>query len=117
MPRTKKSAEDRRSRHAIFRLTEQEYQELRAAAERAGLPPNELARRIHHSGLKVLVIKTYRRTDPAFLMQLNRIGNNLNQVVKSAHTFGRLPPSLYRLCEFIERIVTQAIEEDMPDDP
>jgi hypothetical protein len=57
------------------------------------------------------VVKTYRRSDPAFLARLDRIGHNLNQVVKNAHIFGRVSPRIEQLCREIDRIVMQAIEE------
>ncbi len=90
MSRPKKNADTRRSRQVIFRLTEQEYALLSATAERAGLTPNELGRRIIRKVRRRVVINTYRHCDPAFLKRIDQIGHNLNQVVKNAHIFGRV---------------------------
>ncbi|GEM_PF-1449217 len=116
MARPTKNAEERRSRQVIFRLTEAEYNALRALADRAGLAPNELGRRLLRRGQRRLVIKTYRRCDPAFLAHLGRIGHNLNQVVKNAHIFGRVSPRIERLCAAVDQMMAQAIEEGC-DDP
>jgi hypothetical protein len=116
MSRPEKNAEERRSRIISFRVTELEFDELAAIAARAGLPPNELARRLTLRRSKRVVIHTHRRCDPALLKRIDQIGNNLNQVVKSAHIFGRLPPGLEQLCEAIDALVTQAIDDTI-DDP
>ena len=112
MARPSKNEGERRSRHVIFRLTEAEYEALCAVAARAGLAPNELGRRLIRRGQRRLVIVTHKRCDPAFLKRLDQLGNNLNQVAKNSHIFGRLSPRLEELCERIDRLVTQAIEED-----
>jgi AraC-like DNA-binding protein len=111
MSRPKKSADARRSRHVIFRLTEEEYDRLCALAERAGLSPNELGRRLTARGLKRLVIQTCRRCDPALLNHLARMGNNLNQVVKNAHIFGRVSHRIEQLCATIDQMIAQAVED------
>lgn len=115
MPRPKKTAESRRNRHVIFRLTEREYARLCVMAERAGLSPNELGRRLIRGGHRRLVIHTHRHCDPAFLKRIDRIGHNLNQVVKNAHIFGRVSPRIEQLCETIDRLVSQTIEDTIHD--
>jgi len=116
MPRPKKNAKSRRNRHVIFRLTDQEYAALCATAERAGLSPNELGRRLTRKRHQRLIIHTYRHCDPAFLKRIDQIGHNLNQLVKNAHIFGRVSPRIEQLCETIDQMVSQAIEETI-DDP
>jgi len=95
----------------MFRLTEEEYALLCAIAARAGLSPNELGRRIIRKVRRRVVINTYRRCDPAFLKRLDRIGHNLNQVVKNAHIFGHVSSRIEQLCALIDEIVTQAMED------
>lgn len=112
MSRPKKNAEARHSRQVIFRLTDAEYEALRVQAERAGMPPNELARRLARCGPGTIVIKTYRHQDPAFLKRLDQIGNNLNQLVKNAHIFGRVSPLLEQVCATIDRLIDEALAED-----
>ncbi len=111
MARPQKNADARRSRHIIFRLTDEEYDRLDALAQRTGLPPNELARRFTRRGGRKLVVQTSRRCDPAFLKRIDQIGHNLNQLVKNAHIFGRVSPRLQMLCDAIEQIVTLAMED------
>jgi hypothetical protein len=102
---------DRHSRQVIFRLTAAEHDQLAETARRAGLSPNELARRLVRKRRARLLIQTYRRLDPAFLMRLERIGHNLNQLVKSAHIFGRVPPLIEPLCHTIAALIAQALED------
>jgi len=115
MSRPKKSADTRRSRHVIFRLTAQEYDRLSVVADAAGLSPNELARRLTRKGHDRLVIKTYRHCDPAFLKRIDQIGHNLNQIVKNAHIFGRVSPHIEPLCMTINGIIMQALEDGSHD--
>lgn len=111
LSRPRKNADSRRSRQIIFRLTAAEYDQLSALAERAGLTPNELARRLARRARKRLVVRTLRRCDPAFLQRLDRIGQNLNQLVKNAHIFGRISPRVEMLALAIDEIVARALEE------
>jgi hypothetical protein len=111
MSRPPKQHKARRSRLVIFRLTEAEHDQLSDTARQAGLPPNELARRLIRKGRTRLVIETYRRLDPAFIKRIDQIGHNLNQIVKNAHIFGRVSPLIEQLCQTIDRLITKALEE------
>ena len=111
MSRPTKNAERRRSRHVIFRLTQQEYDRLCYKAQKAGCSPNELARKFTRKGEKSLVIKTYHRLDPAFLKRIDRIGHNLNQIVKNGHIFGRVNPRIQGTLERINSLIDRAVEE------
>ena len=111
MSRPTKDSEARRSRLVIFRLTEPEHDQLAEQARRAGLAPNDLARRLIRKERKRLVIQTYRHCDPAFLKRLDQIGHNLNQIVKNAHIFGRVSPLIEQLCQTIDGLITEALEE------
>ena len=115
MSRPKKNADARRSCQVIFRLTAQEYERLNRVAARAGLTANELAWRLVRKGRDQLVIHTQRRCDPAFLKRIDRIGHNLNQLVKNAHIFGRISPHIEPLCITIDRLIAEAVEEDADD--
>lgn len=112
MARPPKTSDKRRCRQVIFRLTEREYDCLRDKADRAGLPPNELARRLTSKGRRHLVIKTTHHADPALLKRIDKIGHNLNQLVKRAHMFGSIDPEIRGLCKIIKQVVTRTIEED-----
>ena len=98
MARPTKNADRRRSRHVIFRLTEEEYARLHEKSALAGLTPNELARKLTSKGKRELVVNTHQRVDPALLKRIDRIGQNLNQLVKNAHIFGRVSPQVEGLC-------------------
>lgn len=115
MSRPKKNADARLCCHLTFRLTAQEFEEHCRVAERAGLSPNELARRLNRKQRGLIVIQTFRRCDPAFLKRIDRIGHNLNQLVKNAHIFGRISPHIEPLCATIDQLIMQAIEEDVGD--
>lgn len=112
MSRPRKSSDTQHPRQVIFRLTEAEYAELQAVAERAGLRVNEFARRItlrrHHR----VVIHTTRRLDPAFIAQVRAVGLNLNQLVHNAHIFGHVSPKVSQLCDEIRRMVLAAAETE-----
>ena len=115
MARPTKNADRRRSRQVIFRLTEPEYAPLDDKAKLAGLSPNELARRQTIKGNGKLVIKTTHHTDPALLKRIEKIGHNLNQLVKNAHIFGRIDPSVITLCSSIDNLITEALNEEDDD--
>jgi len=116
MARPPIETESKRNRLVIFRLTGPEHDRLSEQARRAGLPVNDLARRLIRKERKRLVVQTYRHCDPAFLKRLDRIGHNLNQLVKSAHIFGRISPLIEPLCQTIDRLIAEALEE-YPDGP
>lgn len=111
MSRPEKNADARRSHHVIFRLTAQEYDRLSAIAARAGLAPNELARRLIRKRQGRLIIQTIRHCDPALLKRIEQIGHNLNQIVKNAHIFGRVSERIDPLCATIAQLIMQALEE------
>jgi hypothetical protein len=112
MARPTKNADRRLSRHIIFRLTDEEYESLHDKAVLAGLSTNELARRLTNRGKRKLVVETTKRIDPAFLKRIDRIGQNLNQLVKNAHTFGRISPQIDALATAIDEIIHEALHED-----
>lgn len=113
MARPTKNADRRLSRHVIFRLTEEEYESLHDKAVLAGLSTNELARRLTNRGKQKLVVETTKRVDPAFLKRIDRIGQNLNQLVKNAHTFGRISPQVDALATAIDEIIHEALHKEL----
>lgn len=113
MPQPKKAPQNLKSRHIIFRVTERKYAKLEQQAIRIGLTVNQLAcRRVCDSKPEV-VIKTHKRFDPAFIKRLERIGQNLNQLVKNAHIFKRVSPQVEKLCYKIERIISDVIDSEV----
>ncbi|MFD2257702.1 hypothetical protein ACFSSA_13545 [Luteolibacter algae] len=112
MARPTKNADRRLSRHVIFRLTDEEYASLHDKAVLAGLSTNELARRLTNKGKRKLVVKTHKRVDPAFLKRIDRIGQNLNQLVKNAHIYGRVSSQVDTLATTIDEIIHHALHEE-----
>ena len=101
------------SRQIIFRLTQSDYDRLEEQAEQVGLSINQLARHLTCDRSSQLVIKTYKRIDPAYLKRLDRLGNNLNQLVKNAHIFKRVSPKVGELCNEIERVIFEVIDAEV----
>ena len=112
MARPPKAHEARRTRQIIFRLTEAEYLHLLAVATKAGMPPNGLARMLIVQRHQDIVVATTQRLDPALIKRLDRIGWNLNQLVKSAHISGRVPTTVEVMCEDLRRIVRAATDDE-----
>lgn len=113
MSRPRKQRSDRMPRQIIFRLDDANYDRLEADARRAGLSVNQLARRLTCQRAGKLVIRTCHRFDPAFLKRLERIGHNLNQLVKNAHIFKRVSPQVAELCERISAMIDEAVEQEV----
>lgn len=112
MARPRTTTELQQTRQIIFRLTEAEYAQLEAVAERAGLRVNELARRLTRRGQRRVVIVTTKRHDPAFIAQVRALGLNLNQLVHNAHIFGRVSPKVADVCEQIRKLVLAPTEDE-----
>lgn len=106
MARPKK--QNRRTRIVSFRLTDEEFAALLDAAAKGNLRFTELVRLMTLSAGKRLIIRVSAACDPALLKRLERIGHNLNQLVRSAHIEGRVPPAVAELCDEIASIVAQA---------
>lgn len=111
MPRPKKTCSSRRTHIIAFRLNDAEFQKLAITAESANLRTNDLARMIITADTNRITVKPHAVTDPALLKRLDRIGNNLNQLVKNAHIFGRVSPQITELCEQIKAIIEAATKD------
>lgn len=83
MPRPRKDTAERREEQIKLRLTLAELEHLRTQAERAGLSTAEYGRRriLGHE-----VSPRASRADAALVSELNRIGVNVNQLARAAHT-------------------------------
>ena len=94
-----------------FRLSAADYARLSYDAAAANLRVNELARQRTLADNPAPTLTSHRRTDPALIVQLIAIGNNLNQLVKRFHITGRAPPNLENLCRRIEHLIDAAMQE------
>lgn len=83
MARPKKRSEEKRDEQVKIRLTLAEANELRDAALSAGLSVSDYARR-RMLGIR-LPQTSIRRSDPALVSELNRIGVNVNQLARAHH--------------------------------
>jgi len=106
----RRSAAPKKSRSIIFRLTEAEHALLSEEASKIGLTANELARSFARTPKGRISVKMHAQSDPAFIAELKRIGNNLNQLAKHANLYGDLPPQLEATCQEVRAIIVEAAE-------
>lgn len=83
MARPRKKEEEKRERRFNLRFTPAEFSHVCLQAQRAGLAPHDYMRRriLGH----VVVIANLKRSDPALVSELNRIGVNLNQLARAVN--------------------------------
>lgn len=81
--RPKLPEHERRTRQIKIRATIQEDIDIRNAAEAAGLSIGEFIRRRTRG---IPVCPPAAKADARLLVELNAIGNNLNQLVRNIHT-------------------------------
>ena len=111
MSRPRKQRATRLSRQIAVRLTEAEHAELMDMAHRAGVRPAELARLLIRRRRGNIAFEVSRIPDPAILKRMDRIGWNLNQLVKNAHIFKHVSPNVERLCNEIRALIDGAVTE------
>jgi Mobilization protein NikA len=103
MARPKKQPAERRMVSLSCRVTALERLRIDTAAAQAGLSASEY---IRQQALRGRVIVAERRTlDPAAFDQLRRIGVNLNQLTRVAHSSGEIPPEMARAAAAVERVI------------
>lgn len=113
MSRPRKATGAKLARQIIFRLKAKDYDKLSAQATRLGLSVNQLARKLTCEKSCTLVITTHNRVDPLLIKRLDRLANNLNQMTKNSHIFGRISPNLEVLCGKIEALIDDAINDEV----
>ena len=76
-----------RDRQLNLSLTAREYSEVCCRATAAGMRPSEFGRMqiVSERALKRVHAIAHGQRDPAFLLQLSRLGNNLNQITRRLH--------------------------------
>jgi hypothetical protein len=111
MARTNTAATIRKTERIAFRLSANHYVELCNAAKDAGVSVNVLARSLALKHGDFLVIRRSLVADPALLKRLERIGNNLNQIVRYAHITGIVDEKIEPLCDQIAEIVYRDLED------
>lgn len=108
MARPRKQKNVRRSKVISYRVTDGEHSRLADRAATANMRVNELAKKLALSRADNLKVETFMRYDPMLISELNRIGNNLNQMVKRFHMTGRVSPYMEALCDRIDQLIDEA---------
>ncbi len=101
-----------KSRVVSFRLSNAEFTRIAHRAAAANLRIGDLARQLVLARTDKIRLTVQTQSDPALLAQLNRIGVNLNQLVKNAHNFGRVSPDITRTCKTISDLIDHALEKE-----
>lgn len=100
----KAEAEKRAERLPAPRVTAAELAHVQAQAARAGLDVAEFCRR---AALRQRIAQARAAADDALLLELNRVGVNLNQIARRLNASGRLPPHLPEVLEEVRAVVTK----------
>jgi hypothetical protein len=93
-----------------FRVSDEEYEEIRAAAHRAGTAYGtfivhtvQIASRQHGGGHQQTTVLCEELRGIA--RQLNRIGVNLNQLARIANSTGQISPGLPAALAYLEKVL------------
>ena len=108
MPRPKKSQAERLTESVHFRVMPSDFLRVARAAENAGLSFTDYARQQLLTGR--VIVQPTRKLDHAAYDQLRRIGVNLNQLTRLAHTRDIIPPpGLTKICALIEKFLSEHV--------
>ena len=108
MARPRKPPPERLTESVHFRVLPSDFLRVTKAAENAGMGLTDYARRQLLAG-RVIVHQT-RKLDHAAYDQSRRIGVNLNQLTRLAHTKDIMPPpGLSEVCTLIEQFLREHI--------
>lgn len=108
MGRPTKSTDEKRTETARFRVTVSERADLEAKANAAGLDLSEYCRR-RALGYRLPAVRT--GADERLLLEVNRIGVNLNQIAKAANLGRSLDGMLTATLIDVQRIMATISEE------
>ena len=109
MARPKKSRSERLTESVHFRVLPSDFLRVTKAAENAGMSLTDYARRQLLAGR--VIVKQTRKLDHAAYDQIRRIGVNLNQLTRLAHTTDIFPPpGLSEVCALIERFLMEHVD-------
>lgn len=111
MGRPEKHPDEKRSERHNVRFTLAELSRVRVQADAAGLDVAEYIRR-RALGYVVPAGTGRRRTDPQLIVELNAVGNNVNQLARAVHRGGRFTEHWQavadELCRVLEQVVLSA---------
>lgn len=112
---TQTNKEKRTQYLPAVRVTGQELETAKAKANEAGLFFSEYARSLLLSGGSVSIVRsTHKKENVETVRALSAIGNNLNQIARSANIHGGLDPEnnerLAELLPAIEKLIDRFID-------
>lgn len=99
----------KKGRVVSFRARQSQFARLEFNAAAVSLSVNHVARERVFSRAVNPVIRIIPAIDPVLIKELHHIGHNLNQLVKTAHIFGRVSPKVDELCIRINQLMDRAI--------
>lgn len=110
MARPKKSDSDILKKHLpAVRCSENEYEQIRQKADALDLSVSEYIRSVALSH-ELKAVKKSETFDPQLIIQLRKIGTNLNQQTKKLNIFGNLDRDHKRVWLKLEGLLDQIIE-------
>ncbi|MBB5353695.1 hypothetical protein HNR46_003956 [Haloferula luteola] len=101
----------KRRRVISFRTTVSEFARLSFNAQVADCPVHQWVRDRVIDEIRQPEITISSHVNPALIHELHYVGNNLNQLVKNAHIFGRVSPKVEELCSRVDRLIERALKE------
>ena len=116
MPKRNCATHENNTRPVVqtFRMSEDEQVMLRTHAARSALSVSDYVRRQALRGDVIVDQPAEIMLPPAIVLELKRIGVNLNQIARVMNSGGDAPPELWRLCSRLEAIVVAHIERSLP---
>lgn len=102
MARPKKQSDERRTERFNLRFTQAEKSFVETQATKAGIGTHEYLRR---RSLGHRITLPPAKTDASLLMELNRIGVNLNQLTKQSNAGKVLPHSIHSTIEELQSVL------------
>jgi hypothetical protein len=106
MARPKQHANENREPFSI-RLSAAERETIGSEAKKLGLSPSEYVRLCALRGT-VRIVSGSRKADPALMLNLLAIGNNLNQIARKMNAEGRAPDHLEETLSVLRDLLTEA---------
>ena len=98
-----------------IKLTEREFEFVCQCAAVKGMRPVDYsrARLLTEWQASSAIVTVGAKSDPAFRVQLSRLGNNLNQIVRRMNTYDEPgPPTLEPLLQEIRTLITRGDGDD-----
>jgi hypothetical protein len=104
-----------RDRQMNIKLTAREFEFVCQCAAASGVRPVDYgrARLLMEWRASEAIVGVGPKSDPAFRVQLSRIGNNLNQIVRRMNSFDEpCPPTLEPLLQEIRSLINRSEDGD-----